>query len=188
LLIRPIARKEDKVKKLTITKILSGCTVALGLNGCGSFSTDQVLSVDMYGVSKMPEGAAGDRDPKFQYYQLLKVDFLSEDGTTTTTLFDQEEERIFRIVDREQLIYSKKISELEGNSFGSVQFTFAAEVKGGESDDNELSFSMSSPTLTLSQPFEIEKAKNVGIHIKMNWANTLTDEAMTEPQYVLTMD
>jgi hypothetical protein len=188
LLIRPIVGKEDKVTKLTITKILWGSIAALGLSGCEGLNTEQVLSVDMYGISKMPEGAAGSRDPKFQVYQLLKVDFLSEDGATTTTLFDQEEERIFRIVDREQLIYSKKISDLEGNSYGSVQFTFAPEVLGGESDSNELSFTMSNPTLILSQPFAVEKAKNVNIHIKMNWANTLTDESMTEPQYVLTMD
>lgn len=174
--------------KLTITNYLFVSAVGLGLSGCGSLTSDQLLSVDMYGVSKMPEGAAGTRDPKFQIYQLVKVDIISEDGTSTTNLFDNEEEKIFRIVDREQLIYSKKISDLVDNSYGSIQLTFAPEVTGGESDENEMSFTLSNPALTLSQPFAIEKAKDVNVHIKINWGYTLSDEAMLEPQYVLSMD
>jgi hypothetical protein len=176
------------VTKLTITKYLLVSAVGLGLSACGSLTSDQLLSVDMYGVSKMPEGATGTRDPKFQIYQLLKVDIISEDGASTTNLFDNDEEKIYRIVDREQLIYSKKISDLVDTSYGSIQFTFAPEVTGGESDENEMSFTLSNPTLTLSQPFAIEKAKDVNVHIKMNWGYTLSDEAMLEPQYVLSMD
>jgi hypothetical protein len=142
----------------------------------------------MYGVSKMPEGATGTRDPKFQIYQLLKVDILSEDGATTTNLFDNDEDRTFRIVDREQLIYSKKIADLVDTSYGSMQLTFAPEVTGGESEENSLSFTLANPVLTLSQPFAIEKAKNINVVIKMNWGNTLSDEAMTEPAFILSLD
>nr|AIA17828.1 hypothetical protein [uncultured bacterium] len=174
--------------KLTITKVLLVTSAGLALSGCGGFSTEQLLTVDMYGVSKMPEGAAGTRDPNFQIYQLLKVDIVSEDGSTTTNLFDNEDERIFRIVDREQMIYSKKISDLEGTSYANIQFTFKPEVSGGDSAQKDLSFTMSNPILTLAQPFAIEKAKNVTVHIRMNWGNTLSDEAMTEPQYILAFD
>lgn len=174
--------------KLTITKILFVSSAGFVLSGCGGFNTDQLLTVDMYGVSKMPEGATGTRDPKFHIYQLVKVDLVSEDGSSTTNLFDNEEEKIFRIVDREQLIYSKPISDLVDTTHGSVQFTFASEVSGGDSEDNALSFTLSNPILTLSQPFAIEKAKDVSIHIKMNWGYTLSDEVLTEPQYVLSMD
>ncbi|WP_141733081.1 hypothetical protein [Oligoflexus tunisiensis] len=174
--------------KLTITDILCGWLLSAMLPGCGSLTTDHLLSVDMYGVSKSPEGATGTRDPKFQSYQLVKVDIISEDGASSTNLFDGEEEKIFRIVDREQLIYSKKIDELVGNSYGSIELTFAPEITGGDSEDTPLTFTMSNPTLTLAQPFAIEKAKNINVHIKMNWGYTLSDEAMTEPEYVLTMD
>jgi hypothetical protein len=174
--------------KLTITKTFLVGSVGLALSGCGGLNTDQLLTVDMYGVSKMPEGATGTRDPKFHVYQLVKVDFVSEDGSSTTNLFDNEEEKIFRIVDREQLIYSKKISDLVDTSFGSVQFTFASEVSGGDSEDNALSFTLNNPTLTLNQPFAVEKAKDMTVHIKLNWAYTLSDEALTEPQYVLSID
>lgn len=174
--------------KLTITNYLLAGMTSLGLLGCGGLSTEQLLSIEMYGVSKMPAGATGTRDPKFQIYQLTKVDLVSEDGSSTTTLFDNEEERIFRIVDREQLIYSKEIDELVDTSYSSIQLTFAAEVTGGDSEENALGFTMSSPTLTLTQPFAIEKAKDVTVQIKMNWGYTLSDEAMTEPEYVLSMD
>lgn len=174
--------------KLTITNFLMGCAGALGLSACGGLSSDQLLSVEMYGVSKMPEGATGTRDPKFQIYQLLKVDILSEDGATTTNLFDNDEEKIFRIVDREQMIYSKKISDLVDTSYGSMQLTFAPEVSGGDSEENALTFTLANPVLTLSQPFAIEKAKDVTVLIKMNWGNTLSDEALTEPQFILSLD
>jgi hypothetical protein len=174
--------------KLTITNFLLSCAAGLGLSGCSGLSSEQLLSVEMYGVSKMPDGATGTRDPKFQIYQLLKVDIVSEDGATTTNLFDNEEEKIFRIVDREQLIYSKKISELVDTSYGSMQLTFAPEVTGGDSEDNALTFTLANPVLTLSQPFAIEKAKDITVLIKMNWGNTLSDEAMTEPAFVLSLD
>jgi hypothetical protein len=174
--------------KLTITNFLVSCAAGLGLGACGGLSSEQLLSVDMYGVSKMPEGATGTRDPKFQIYQLLKVDILSEDGATTTNLFDNDEDRTFRIVDREQMIYSKKIADLVDTSYGSMQLTFAPDVTGGESEENSLSFTLANPVLTLSQPFAIEKAKNINVVIKMNWGNTLSDEAMTEPAFVLSLD
>lgn len=174
--------------KLTITNFLVSCAAGLGLSGCGGLSSDQLLSVEMYGVSKMPEGATGTRDPKFQIYQLLKVDIVSEDGATTTNLFDNEEEKIFRIVDREQLIYSKKISDLVDTSYGSMLLTFAPEVTGGDSEENALTFTLANPVLTLTQPFAIETAKDITVLIKMNWGNTLSDEAMTEPAFVLSLD
>jgi hypothetical protein len=142
----------------------------------------------MYGVSKSPDGATGTRDPKFQIYELLKVDIVSEDGATSTNLFDGEEQQIFRIVDREQLIYSKKIKELVGNSYSSVQLSFAPEVSGGDSEDKALTFNLSNPILTLPQSFAVTKAKSLTLQIKINWGNTLSDEAMTEPQYTLSMD
>jgi hypothetical protein len=174
--------------KLTITKFFTVWAIGLGLSGCGGLSSDQLLSVEMYGVSKMPDGATGTRDPKFQMYQLLKVDVVSEDGATTTNLFDNEEEKIFRIVDREQMIYSKKIADLVDTSYGSMQLTFAPEVSGGDSEDNALTFTMANPMLTLSEPFAIEKAKDVTVLIKLNWGNTLSDEALAEPQFVLSLD
>lgn len=173
--------------KLTITNFLLSSVWALLLSGCGGFSTDQLLSVEMYGVGKSPATATGTRDPKFQTYQLLKVDLISEDGTTPTNLFDGEEEKIFRIVDREQLIFTKEISDLEDNSYGSIQLTFAPEVTGGEGD-GALSFTLSNPVLSLTQAFAVEKAKDLTLQIKINWANTLSDEAMTEPEYALSLD
>jgi hypothetical protein len=116
------------------------------------------------------------------------VDAVSEDGATTTNLFDNEEEKIFRIVDREQMIYSKKIVDLVDTSYGSMQLTFAPEVSGGDSEDNALTFTMANPMLTLSETFAIEKAKDVTVLIKLNWGNTLSDEAMTEPQFILSLD
>ncbi len=73
-------------------------------------------------------------------------------------------------------------------SYSSIQFTFAAEVTGGDTEDTALAFTMSNPTLTLSQAFAIETAKDINVQIKMNWGYTLSDEAMTEPAYVITMD
>ncbi len=174
--------------KLTITIFLLFITLSSGLMGCGSVTSDQLLSIDMYGVSKSPASATGDQDPKFQKYQLLNVAWLSQDSLSTTTLFDNEEERIFRIVDRSQIIFSKKISEEVGNSFGSIQLTFAATVEGGVVPDEATSFTLSNPKLELVQAFEVEKAKNINLTIKINWGNTYSEAGMTEPEYQLSFD
>lgn len=174
--------------KLTITDRLLGSLLALLLlPACGSLTSDQELTVEMYGMSKTPENAAGDRDPQFQIYQLTQIDLVSTDGTLTN-FFDGVEEKIFRIVDREQLIYSQKIDDLVGNSYSGIQIAFAPLVTGGESGSDAYEFTLSSPALTLSQEFTVEKAKSRTLIIKINWGNTLSDTAMTEPQYELSLD
>ena len=174
--------------KLTITISMFLIALSSGLVGCGAVTSDQLLSIDMYGVSKSPASATGDQDPKFQKYQLLSVAWLSQDGLTTTTLFDNEEESIFRIVDRSQIIFSKKISEEVGNSFGSIQLTFAGTVEGGVVVDEASTFTLSNPKLELVQAFEVEKAKNLNLTIKVNWGNTYSEAGMTEPEYQLSFE
>ncbi len=173
--------------KLTITNFLLFLPFLGGI-GCGSVLSDQQISIEMYGVSKAPASAVGDRDPHFLSYQLLAVNLTSEDGTTTTTLFDNEEDRIYRIVDRSQIIYSKKITDLVGNSYASLKMTFAPLVEGGERGGEELSFTMSNPELLLAQPFAVSTAKDLSFLIKIDWGNTLSDEALTEPEYQISIE
>lgn len=174
--------------KLTITNFLFLLLPVLGGVGCGSVLSDQQLAIEMYGVSKAPASAAGDRDPHFHTYQLLAVNLTSEDGTTTTNLFDNEEDRIYRVVDRAQIIYSKKIADLVGNTYASMQMTFAPAVEGGERGGSELSFTMTNPQLQLAEAFSVETAKDITVLIKINWGNTLSDEVITEPEYQVSLE
>lgn len=172
--------------KLTITKLLLTGALAWVLTGCGALTSDQVLTVEMYGVSKAPASATGDQDPHSETFQLLSVILIDADGTTLTKLFDNEEERIFQIIDRSQIIYSKKIADLEGKSYSGIRVEFDPTVEATEKS-NTASFTMASPKLELSQAFKIEKAKSVGLVIKANWGNTMSDGAVTEPEYVLSI-
>jgi hypothetical protein len=164
--------------KLTITKFLLLGSISAG---CGSLVEDQVLDIEMYGVAKTPTGAIGDDDPEFQEYRLLQVSFVNADGATFTTLFNNEDERTFRIIDRPQIIFSKDISELEGQSYAGLQVVFDPGVTGGDQKRPELSFTMSQPSQQLNEALTIEKAKSLEVQIKLNWANTLSEAGMSEP-------
>jgi|GEM_PF-6639203 hypothetical protein len=164
--------------KLTITKyLLLGYVSA----GCGSLVEGQFLDIEMYGVARTPTGAAGDKDPEFQSYRLLQVSFMNQDGTTLTTLFNNEEDKIFRVVDRPQIIFSKAIAELEGQKYQGLQVVFDPAVEGGDQERPNLSFTLSQPTQQLNEALTVEKAKNVEVQIKVIWANTLSEAGMSEP-------
>lgn len=174
--------------KLTITNFLILVLLAAELACCSaSVSKDQVISIDMYGTSKKASSAAGDRDPKFQSYQLLTVDLVSVDGASKTSLFNNDDERIFLIIDREQTIFSKKIDDLLGKSYGGIQVGFAASITGGDKDYPDYSFAMAEPNLSISQGFAVETAKSIGLVIKINWGSTLSESAMSQPDYELSI-
>lgn len=168
---------------LTIT-IFSALCLA-----CGAVSTDQVLKVTMYGVSKAPAQAAGDREPDFLSFQLNDVQLLGKSGAgPTDLLIDEEEPKVYRIIDRPQVIFEKAIADLEGESFDGIVLRFAATVEGGDSQASSLSFTMANPDISLNQELLVEKAENLECTIKLNWGNTLTDESLGEPDYNISFD
>ena len=164
--------------KLTITKcILLGLLAA----GCGSLEERPELIIDMYGVSKAPNGAQGDRDPAFQNYQLLQVALVHSDGVTLTKLFAGEDQRIFRVVDSPQNIFSRDLTDLERQSFEGLRVVFAPEVTGGDKTQTDLSFTLSEPAVQLGERITFQKAKGFRVEVVLNWGNTVADGVMTEP-------
>ena len=173
--------------KLTITRLAQLGYLIAHLASCNSAVTqDQLLTIEMYGVTKAASTALGDKNPNFQSYQLLAVDFLSADGSSKTNLFNNEDDRTFVIVERQQIIFAKKISELVGVTYSAIQVTFHPTVKGGRDESPDNSFNMTNPILSLTTPLVVATGKSLDMVIKINWGNTLSDAGMSEPDYLFT--
>lgn len=181
-------QKRGAALKLTITKFL---LLGTCLAGCDSLVEEQLLKVEMRGSMDAATGATGDDDPDFQTYVLSDLALVHEDGDTRTQLFDPAESGLqssFRIIDRAQRIYSRNIESLTGRSFTAIEATFEALVTGGNADHPEMSFTLSTPTLTLSRAFEVETAKSLLFEIEVHWGKTIQGETMSEPSFELTLD
>lgn len=162
---------------LTITRFLSGFSLMALLSGCGGFSEETLIEIQMYGVTRAPESATGDRDPQFQSYEVQSITLTSAEGDVV--LLDEVE--TFKIVDRPQILLSFKADELVDRVFTGMTVVFAATVEGGDNDEPALSFTLTNPSLTLTQAIEIEDGKSKTYSIKANWANTISAGTMTEP-------
>lgn len=171
--------------KLTITIFLASLAVS---GGCGSLVTEQLLEIQMLGSSQMADDAVGTAHPDYLTYQLTGVALVSEDGATLTTLFNNEEEKIFRIIDRSQTVYTKDISEFDGTTFSGLRLSFAPEVTGGNELLEDLSFTMAQSSLVLTDPLTVETAKSIVVINRLKWGDTISEGELSEPTYELTID
>ncbi len=168
--------------KLTITKLLLFGSLILSQSSCGAFSDSTEVEVQMYGIASAPSTATGDQDPQFQTYEIQSIVLSSPDGDVS--ILDQAES--FKIVDRPQIVTSFDAADLAGRSFTGYTVTFGSTVTGGDKDQPNLSFTLTTVTQSLTQTLEIKEGSTLNLAIKLNWGNTLASGAMSEPAFVLT--
>ena len=164
---------------LTITRFLISSALALALSSCGAFTDETQVEIEMYGVTRAPTTATGDRDPQFQSYEVQSITLNSAEGDVLIL----SEPQTFKIVDRPQIILSYKADAFVGRSFTGITVVYSAAVVGGDNDEPALGFTLSSPTLAIAATFEIEESKSKTFSIKASWANTISTGAMTEPSF-----
>jgi hypothetical protein len=177
----PIEKKtiRSPPMKLPITKIFAWSLVASSLSACGAFSDETKLEIQMYGVARAPASATGDRDPQFQTYKVQSIALSSAEGDVALL----SETSTFKIVDRPQILVDKVADEWAGRTFTTMTVTFEPLVTGGNSESSALSFTLSQPVLTLTQPLLLEKGKSLNLTIKASWSNTIAAGTMTEPSF-----
>lgn len=162
--------------KLTITKLFFGFVVVSSLVGCGAFSEDTQVEIQMYGIAKAPATAAGDKDPQFQTWE---VQSITLDGAVPAALVTESTK--FKIVDRPQILVSRNAKSYIGTAYTGMTVVFGPTVTGGDNTDDALSFTLSTPTLALTEAITFEAGKSKTYLIKASWGNTLITGTMTEP-------
>lgn len=162
--------------KLTITNMLSGFLMVSSLAGCGAFSNETEIEIQMYGIAQAPATATGDHDPQFQTYEVLSITL---NGDESASLIDSSSS--FKIVDRPQILVARNVKSYIGKAYTGMTVVFAPTVTGGDREEGELTFSLTEPTLTLSQAISFEEGKNQTYLIKAAWENTMGAGVMTEP-------
>lgn len=162
--------------KLTITVCLPWLLLA---QACSLGETED-LEVEMYGVAKAKDGVTGTRDPSYQIWRLKSVQVTPSSGEALN--FEFATDGIpFRIVDRPQLIFQQDFSKYVGVSFDKLDLLFDAQVIGGDRKVTDLSYTLTNPTVTLTGPFTVKKARKLSVHFELDWANSLSDETLEEP-------
>lgn len=165
--------------KLTITRFLAVIGMALSLSACGAFSDETKLEIQMYGVARAPASATGDRDPQFQSYTVESIVLNSAEGDVS--LLDAP--ATFKIVDRPQILLNRIADEWAGRTFTGLTVTFDANVIGGDNESSDLSFTLSTPVVALTQTLLLEEKQSLNFTIKAVWANTIAAGTMTEPTF-----
>jgi hypothetical protein len=171
--------------------ICKGCTafgtLVLLAAGCSRSALDnvtkQILNVEMYAALEIPVGATGSSYPDWQRYTLTSVAFLNSDDDEALVLFDGSTPQTFRIIDREQIIYSREISDYKGESYRGLVITFDPTIVGSSGGKDDYSCTLADPVLVKLQDFTIEEGKGMTIKIKTKWRNTISAEGMTPPEY-----
>ena len=154
--------------------------------GCGvSLDSTQTITIEMYGVSVTPTGAAGTSDPLYQNYTLAAVSFIDADGGTAT-LSSAEDLVETKVVNRPIIIFNKDISGLAGNTYAQLTVQFNAAVTGGSKVNDTGSFTMTSDTVTLAKEITVETGKSQTYYLQIQWRSTVDDNGtMSVPEFVL---
>lgn len=156
------------------------------LTGCDINLDSQMFKLQMIGVEIAPEGAEGTASPRAVTYQLSSLTFIGEEGTEDLDLTLEDPTKTYRIASRPQILYSQKLKDYTGNSYSGVRIGFETAAQAEAISGQTYDFTLSSPELT-SPGFLIKQGRDINVVIKVQWKNTLTDDALTEPGYEVTV-
>ena len=175
--------------------ILSSIWIGLvaHLVGCGLSTTqEQVVAIEMYGVSQIPSGASGNASPNSYDMTFTGMYLTRADGTVAE--FAPETVEVKTIVDRPQIIFSTDASEHEGTSFTSAQILFDASFTAGGKFEKAASMSLTQPTKSYVGDFSVATGKSLVFVVTLQWLNTVTrdtdasSEAFIEPSFQIAVD
>jgi len=154
-----------------------------------ALTTTQELTVEMFGVFKVPEGAEGNASPKF--YEITFVSILL--GGDEELEYAPEATSALRIIDRPQVVFREDVEKYDGTSFTSATVTLeSAVVAGGKYSNYDLT--LTDPIITKTEDFGIKTGKGVHVIIKVEWQNTIDrdrdaeTEAVVEPTFELEVE
>lgn len=151
---------------------LLGCCV---WSGCAeTLDTTKKFTIYMQGSLEAPADATGDADPDAITFTLEDIT-LSPLTAEAIDLYDVDAAD-FKIIKRDQIIFQKAVTDLDGTSYGSATITFnpTAVVKS-ELDDAQ-NITLTSPVIT-SGDFVCGTGQDCALRITVLWKNTITRDA-----------
>lgn len=168
-------------------KILGLWLVGCLLVGCGqTLSTDETLTVVMYGVFESPADATGNVEPRSQSYSLTGVSLLNADGTATSVMTETDPKSL-KIINRAQIIEEASLHAYVGTTFTGIRVTFAEALTGAGKYEPAMATTLTTTDLDLVETVAVESASTFRLKVKVQWKNTVTrDETVTPPTEEMT--
>jgi hypothetical protein len=173
-------------------QITLGTAIILA-TGCGStgFDTIQLFSVQIQGVHKAPDGAAGDSSPKKIAANFIALKLVQDDGTEIDLSPTEAQE--IEIINRPELFYQSDLKDYDGLSFSSAHVVFEPNVEvTGRYKIRPME--LTTYTFSVTSDFTVSDSQGQLMKIDVHWLKTAYtdpdayDEVFTEPSFVTSIE
>ncbi len=148
--------------------------------------SSKYFQIQMYGVAISPSSAIGNSDPINQTYNLKDITMILDDDTEVD-LYDVDAKEVV-IVNRQQIIFSKDVTEHDGKTIKRVLVTMAPTVTVRGKYKSDMTFTLENPVLEATTGFTINVTKAILLSIIVKWQNTVTKDEATEDETVSVPD
>lgn len=128
---------------------------------------------------------SGDSNPHWLKYTINGISLINSDTSETTVVYDGIDPKEAIIINRPQIIFSKDISDLNGNSYTQATFSFTEELKGQTSESRDFTISMASTILSHTEAITVEEGRGLTFDIRLKWKNTVSATTEQEPEYII---
>lgn len=182
-LVKPIKKSETShTFHLLALLLLNLCL----LQGCADFDISPELDIVMYGVNSAPDDASGDLTPLYQTYTLEDISLSIEgEQKSVWTAAEHPDQDPFRIIERPQKLAIIPISEYKDLNVTPIQIRFSKNVTGASRTNSSHSFELSEPTFEYGQAFVLEEGRDYSLAVKIYWRNTVSEDTMAVPSFVI---
>jgi hypothetical protein len=182
-----------KTKNKAFRNIIGALLIPLlisAMTGCSDLDIKSELTFLMYAVNSNPEeGGSGELTPIYQTYKLESISLTSnEKAKIIWDASNHSDVEGFRIIERPQKLTSILLSDYNATNISPILFKFSSKVTGASKDNDNLSFELSSQELSYEKDFFIEEGRDYSLAIKVYWRDTISNDTMQQPQYVIEED
>ncbi len=167
------------------------CTLILPLSSCGtSISTTKDFIVYMKTIAIAPTGAEGNATPDGLTVKLQGIQLIKGETSEIVNVYEDQEEKDFTIIDRDQVIYSQPVTGVENNTFASATIQLAAEAQLKSKYAAAQVLDLATVPIVTTEAFTCGKGRECRLHIYVEWKNILlrdtaakTDTLQANPSF-----
>lgn len=155
---------------------------AFCLNACSSgdaLNFSEKLTFTMVGTYIAAEGASGNSDPRFIKVTLVGVSLTKEDGSTVALY--EDEPKLFRIINRPQILHEVDMSPYVGQTLSSLTLNFEPSITGGGRVEDAMESSLMTSTVSYQQAYKVEKAIQKRLEVQLLWKNSVALDESVKP-------
>ena len=168
--------------KVSSIKIIALFFVILTVfTSCQQITDIPVLEIDMHAIYEEPSaGVSGGFEPISQTYTIKAIYRTIEDGEEEDIY--SGDAKLLKIIDREQLIFSKAIKSSEvGTKYSKLRVLIDPIVISNSRYTSDQHLTLNVESIEGDTGYTVGKGKSVRYTLKVLWKNTVTRDTSASP-------